>query len=356
MSSRSHRPTSAARPGPATTLAATLIVRDEARCIVRCLESVRPWVDRIIVLDTGSVDDTVLLARQCGAEVHHRDWPDDFSVARNHLLDLSDADWNLMIDADEWIVSGGEVLRDWCAGAPRLGAACVHSQFDLPQSPATGDAAPVTRGWITRLLPRGVRYQGRVHEQPVSPLPLERLDLHIGHDGYLDAQADRKRDRNGPLLMRELADNPEDPYTLYQLGKDAESRQNYAAASQWYGQAFARAPEKANWLHSLLVRHLHCLGQTGAVTEALDLAEQQMEAWQFSPDFFFVLGNLVLDRAMTDPANALGHWLPLAQSAWERCLDIGERPDLEGSVQGRGSHLAQHNLDVMRSQMAMQGG
>lgn len=331
-------------------LAAVLIVRDEARCIARCLDSVRPWVDRILVLDTGSIDDTAEIARKCGAEVHALDWPDDFSAARNRALDLADADWNLVIDADEWIESGGEALRAWCSGEPRLGIVCIHSRYDRPGAAADGESA-ADRSWITRLLPRGVRYEGRVHEQPVSPLPRARIDLHLGHDGYLDAQLDAKRDRNRPLLLRELGDRPDDPYVLFQLGKDAEMRNDHPAACDCYGRALAGTGEGANWRHELLVRHLHCLGQAGRAEEGLALAETQIEQWAESPDFFFVLGNLALERAMSDPANALDQWLPLAASAWERCLDIGERPDLEGSVHGRGSHLAQHNLDVLRAQM-----
>ena len=76
-----------------------------------------------------------------------------------------------------------------------------------------------------------------------------------------------------------------------------------------------------------------------------------MELWQNSPDFFFTVGNLALNRAMEEPGQALSQWLPLAVTTWERCLDIGERPELEGSVHGRGSHLAQHNLDLVRSQL-----
>lgn len=328
------------------TLAATLIVRNEARCIVRCLDSVRLWVDRMIVLDTGSGDDTVELAKACGAEVHHLDWPDDFSVARNHSLDLADADWNLILDADEWIASGGELLRPWCEGPPRLGRLCIHSDYDMPGAPASD------RSWITRLLPRGVRYEGRVHEQPVSPLPRERIDVHLGHDGYRDAQMAGKSGRNRPLLLLELQAKPGDPYILFQLGKDAEIGEDFAAASGHYSAALAGTPADANWRHELLVRHLHCLGQAGQTEQGLALAETQIQLWTDSPDFFFVLGNLALERAITDPERAIGHWLPLANSAWERCLEIGERPDLEGSVEGRGSHLARHNLDTLRGQMA----
>ena len=84
---------------PAPSIAATLIVRNEARCIARCLESVVPWVDRMVVLDTGSTDDTVAIAKAAGAEVHHLPWPDSFSIARNHVLDLADSDWSLMLAA-----------------------------------------------------------------------------------------------------------------------------------------------------------------------------------------------------------------------------------------------------------------
>lgn len=331
-------------------IAATLIARDEARCIARCLDSVRPWVDRMVVLDTGSTDGTPDLARQAGAEVHHLDWLHDFSVARNRALDLADADWNLIIDADEWLDGGGDMLRAWCAGRPRLGRIRIDSVFDDAGNVAGGQVS-TSQNWITRVLPRGVRFQGRVHEQADSPLPRERVDLHVLHDGYLDAQMAGKRDRNRALLERDLRDRPDDAYVLYQLGREAEGRDDFAAACEWYGKALARTPPGANWLHDLLVRTLHSLGQAGRVDDGLALAQEHMATWSESPDFYFVVGNLALDRAMIDPDAALDQWLPLAATCWGRCLEIGERPDLEGSVQGRGSHLARHNLDVLKGQM-----
>lgn len=331
------------------SLAAVLIVRDEARCIARCLQSVRPWVDRLVVVDTGSTDDTAALAASHGAEIHHLAWPNHFAEARNHALALADADWNLILDADEWIADGGDSLRRWCAGSRRLGIARVESSFDAQD----GSGTSTSLSWITRLLPRGVRYRGRIHEQPVSALPRARMPLIIGHDGYRDEQTTAKRGRNRPLLLLDLAEHPGDPYILYQLGRDAEADRDHAAASEYYARALPLAPSNAGWLHDLVVRHLHCLGQSGQGEEALVLAERLMDQWITSPDFFFVLGNLLLDRAMADPAQAREQWLPYAAQAWERCLEIGERPDLEGSVTGRGSQLAAHNLTILRSQMAL---
>lgn len=327
------------------SLAAVLIVRDEARCIARCLDSVRPWVDQMVVLDTGSTDDTIAIAQGCGAEVAEFAWPDSFAVARNVALALADADWNLVIDADEWIEAGGEGLRDWCAGRPRLGRVCIVSE-------ASGTGDNVARNRITRLLPRGTQFVGRVHEQVASNLPREDIALTIGHDGYADAQLARKRDRNQPLLLAELGDSPDDPYLHYQLGKDAQMRGDERAATGHFLAALNLGPADATWQHELVVGQLHALAKSGQLDEAVDFAEEHRGAWAHSPDFHFVLGDVLLDCAMADPANAVGHWLPHACASWERCLAIGERPELEGSVPGRGSHLARHNLDLVRAQLA----
>lgn len=330
------------------SIAAALIVRDEARCIARCLDSIRPHVDRMVVLDTGSVDGTPELAAACGAEVNHLEWPNDFAAARNHALDLADADWNLVIDADEWILSGGERLRRWSRGPARLGLLCIHSAVEGHAEPGAG-----RRHWMGRLLPRGVRYAGRVHEQPVSSLPCERIELHVAHDGYLADQIDRKRDRNGPLLERDLQDRPGNPYILYQLGKDSEQRGDPAVASVHYAAAFLGVGPNASWRHALVLRRVNCLRKLGQLDSALALAESEMPNWPESPDFFYMMANLAFERAAADPTQAASHWLPLAACALERCLEIGERPDLEGSLHGCGSHLARHNLEVAKTQMAL---
>lgn len=330
---------------PPVSIAATLIVRNEARCLARCLESVAPWVDKMVVLDTGSTDDTVAIAQAAGAEVHHLPWPDSFSIARNHVLDLADSDWALMLDADEWLVAGGEALRQWCDGPARLGRVCIHNLHD--------DGETATRSWITRLIPRGARYEGRVHEQVASPLPRLPLPVHVAHDGYLAVQIAPKQTRNHALLLRDLAEQPDDPYLHYQIARDARMRDDLDAACIHFARALALTPAEANWRHELVVTAITVLTKAGRLDEALALADGEMPHWPESPDFFFVLGDLLLDRAMADPDHAIGHWLPLAEGAWQRCLAIGERPDLEGGVSGRGSHLAQHNLDVLRSQLAM---
>ncbi len=80
-----------------------MIVKNEARSLEKCLRLAKPLVDRMIVVDTGSEDETVEIARRMGAEVFFFSWIDDFSAARNYALEQSDGDWNLVLDGDEYL-------------------------------------------------------------------------------------------------------------------------------------------------------------------------------------------------------------------------------------------------------------
>src|SRR5579864_1059775 len=82
-------------------VSATLIVRDESEFIEDCLRSLVGNVDEIVIVDTGSRDDTVEIARRFLVELHHFPWCNDFSAARNHAIERASGDWILYIDADE---------------------------------------------------------------------------------------------------------------------------------------------------------------------------------------------------------------------------------------------------------------
>jgi glycosyltransferase involved in cell wall biosynthesis len=327
-------------------IALVMIARDEARCIERCLVSARAWVDEMWVLDTGSTDATADIAARCGARVAHFGWVDDFSAARNAALALSDAEWCLVLDADEWIVHGGEVLAALRTDAPAfIGQISVASSFDTAQG-----GAGLAPSWLPRVLPRGVRYEGRVHEQPQSKLPRLRLPVLVGHDGYLGAQMAHKRGRNHDLLQQALSAQPDDAYLRYQLGKDFEVRAEFEAAAPHYQQALALVDARAIWRHDLVLRTLFTLKKLARFEAAVTLAEEEMPRWTESPDFWFTLGDLLLDWAASAPVRA-GELLPMIESSWLRAIEIGERPALHDTVRGRGSFLAAHNLEVFHASL-----
>lgn len=330
-----------------------VIARNEAAHIGRLLDSVRPWVDDMLVLDTGSTDPTPILAAQAGARVAHIAWPDDFSRARNAALDLASADWHVVMDADEWLIEGGEALQALRQTPPGfVGTLALDDHFD--------DGIAHTR--LSRVLPGTVRYAGRIHEQPRHALPIQPLPVRIGHDGYLGSRLKDKQGRNRKLLEAALADHPQDAYLWYQLGKDASVYEDFAASEDAFatcaaclnGSTSGSTSASTNvspsgnpsWWPDLVARRLFGLKRLARHADGVVFADSQLAACEHSPDVFFALGDLLLDWAAEDPTQA-EVLLPMIEEAWRRCLVLGERPDLPGAVSGRGSHLAAHNLALV---------
>ena len=324
------------RPHP---VALVMIVRNESRCLARCLDSVRAHVDEMLVVDTGSTDDTIAIARDRGARVEQFAWADDFAAARNHALSLVESPWRLIMDGDEWLEAGSQELDSLAHQAPDfIGQSSVVSWIE--DESGTLQQAP---SWLPRVLPHGVRYAGRIHEQPQSSIGRRRLGLRILHDGYLPGPMAAKRGRNRVLLEQALRETPDDAYLQYQLGKDHEVAGEFGAAAPHYLAADRSVPAEAAWRHDLVLRLLFTLKKLGRFEQALALAVNERPHWKASPDFHFLLGDLLLDATIAAPQRA-AESLPLIEQAWLTAIEIGEQPQLSDSVAGRGSHLAAHNL------------
>jgi hypothetical protein len=328
-----------------TGLALTMIVRNEARCLARCLQSAQTLVDEIIICDTGSTDESVDIAKKFGACVVHLPWPGHFAQARNHCLDHSRADWNLVLDADEWVDSAvdPQVLRQFVEDGPqRVGLVRVRSTFMIHQRSECADS------WLPRLLPRGVRFVGQIHEQPAHRLPHGRTGVLLHHDGYEPERAHAKASRNFELLKATLSRHPDDPTLHYQMGVQYDAASDWQQACESYQRALSYGAAAYPFSHSLGVRLLHALSRTQQYSEALAWAKYLEERWPRSSDVFFAIGNLCLDLASAEPRCALDSWLPSAEAAWQRCLEIGEdHAEQDEHVVGRGSFLAAHNLRVV---------
>jgi glycosyltransferase involved in cell wall biosynthesis len=202
-------------------IGAALIVRDEERCLARCLSSIRPIVDEIVVVDTGSRDRSVAIARDFGARVLHHRWTGDFAQARNFALDALTADHVLYIDADEWVLPG--VSRaDLDAD---LAEQCCAVAYRVLLRPRPG-FTPYReyRMWVNR---PDIRFRGLVHETIVSAigevvaaegLRIGRVRLRLDHDGY-ESGHEVKRARYLPLLTAQLANDPTRTYLWDHIGR-----------------------------------------------------------------------------------------------------------------------------------------
>jgi len=195
------------------------MARDEERCIARCISSVKDFVDEVVILDTGSGDDTAEIAASCGARIERFCWVDDFAVARNYGLAKIRTPWVITLDADEWLIAGESFIQEVKNfKASTVYEVCMHMRpYDSP--PTTTPS--VTGTFFTpRVFPSHLRYRGRIHETLVHQLPVARAELLLGHDGYEPAQRERKSDRNTKLIQYSLDQEPENPFLHYYFAKD----------------------------------------------------------------------------------------------------------------------------------------
>ena len=186
---------------------------------------------------------------------------------RNAALAHSAAAWNLVSMPTNGSSTAG---RRWprCAPTGDTSRGPFVSGFDSADGRVT--EAP---SWLPRVLPQGVRYEGRIHEQPGSALPRRRLALVVGHDGYRDAQKAAKAGRNERLLRLALAADPEDPYLHYQLGKDLELQARFARPRALrQGAGALRRPGRV--APHLVLRYLFTMKQLQRFEAAIALADR----------------------------------------------------------------------------------
>jgi len=194
-------------------LSLCMIVKNEGKKIRECLTSVLTAVDEIIVIDTGSSDDTREIARELGAKVFDFPWSNDFSAARNESIRRATGHYIFWMDADDRMgLEEITKLRETKARLPLDRPKAYHFLVDSV-SPLDGESS----FYQLRLFPNkpGVRFEGRIHEQVNFSLqrlgiPLENVSVRIQHTGYEDLSAIKfKYERNWSIQQAELAENPD---------------------------------------------------------------------------------------------------------------------------------------------------
>jgi glycosyltransferase involved in cell wall biosynthesis len=189
----------------------TMIVKNEAATLGRCLASVRDLVDEIIVVDTGSSDNTEDIAGQHSVRIFDLPWPDSFSAARNESLRHASGQWVLWLDADEYFDDANRAkLRQLLAGLADDNTAYVMRQRSTA---ANGSATLVGQVRLFRNH-AAIRWDYRVHEQILPSIKraghaVRDTDIVIEHSGYLDpALRHKKLERNLRLLHLDMAERP----------------------------------------------------------------------------------------------------------------------------------------------------
>ncbi|MFM8365580.1 MAG: glycosyltransferase, partial [Verrucomicrobiota bacterium] len=257
----------------APPLTLCMIVRNEERHLARCLESVKQIAGQMIVVDTGSTDSTVSIAKDFGAEVRSFEWCGDFSAARNASLAPATGRWILVLDADEWLAEPhAERVGELSRGEP------LHA-YDLIQKSTTA-AGEILRNSMVRLFPNrpGIRYEHKIHEDVMGGLrhegvPILKTDIEIEHSGYVDAGVlAAKARRNRSILEALVAEGcpPEqEPHMRFNLARTFYDDGEIAAALGQFEWCVANSPKGSRLSRMCVLRAADCLFLLGRRDEAL---------------------------------------------------------------------------------------
>ena len=265
------------------TLSLSMIVRNEAERIAACLESVRGFADELVVLDTGSTDDTVAIAARCGAVVHAMAWPGDFAPARNEALRHVQGDWVLVLDADELLMpEAREPLRQLMADPDLLLINLLRFERGALQSPYSN---------VSRLFRRhpAIQWSGAYHAMvDDSVAALQRAEPHwrvadcpvpaLLHDGYRPdlLASGNKAARLREAMETELARSPGDPYACAKLGSLEVSEGNRERGLALLEQGLAQCPAAAHPERYELLLHLALAHSDRAPQEAITRYRQAL--------------------------------------------------------------------------------
>lgn len=232
-----------------------LITKNEEQNIERALSWGRSLMWEQIVVDTGSTDSTVEIAKRMGAKVFHFPWIDDFAAAKNYALKQAGGDWIAFLDADEYLLPEQipklcEILESLTGnskenrGNPYL--AIITSWLNLDENGKIFIGGSQIRFFRNHV---GIRYVGRIHEfltageENIKPANLFDAcnEIAIYHTGYAGKKSVEKAGRNIPIMLKELEEHPNNYEMMGYLG-DAYQSIDEKAAIEWFMKAIQAMP------------------------------------------------------------------------------------------------------------------
>lgn len=209
-----------------------LIVKDEAETLERCIKSMLPILDELIIVDTGSTDNTIEIARKYTDKVYNYTWQDNFADARNFAISKAGMEWIIFLDADEYFSERSlkNIRKAIDEENGKADAFLINGYNILLSTGEVKDKFTVIR--IFRNRPE-IRYQGRIHEYLRKKGQFTIVDctdiIEIFHTGYNKVVVDKKNknDRNLSLLLSDLEERPNDGNTHFYLSLQYLAMEDY---------------------------------------------------------------------------------------------------------------------------------
>ena len=286
-----------------------IIAKNEEKHIAECCKRLVPYGFEIVLVDTGSTDRTVKLAKQYTDRIYHFDWCNDFSAAKNYAMEKASYDWILSIDCDEYIesIDLSVLTTHMESQSTAAGRILIRNRF-TENGQTAYEQVRVSR-FVNR---RCYHFEGAVHEQLVpftapdstSPAVKYVYDapitvLHVGYDGSEEEMREKSK-RNIALLEHELEMQGADPYTYYQLGQSYRKLHNYEKAFYYFDLGLAMDVDPTlDYVQTMVESYGYTLLDLKRNHDALNLLGVYDE-FARRADFVFLMGLIYMNNGLFD--------------------------------------------------------
>jgi len=227
-------------------ISACLIVKNEAEMLAKTLPTISKCLDEIVIVDTGSTDQTIEVAKQFGAKVSSFKWINDYSAARNESLRQATGDWVFWVDADEFLQEADlQKLREIIEASKQTAyiLPIYESKLGTCEQKSGYDRVKVFKNHLGYHFIRVINEQ--VVDQAGKIVSGEKVSIPIYHWGLdlAKEKMEQKRTRYLALYSAALAQQPDDPYLHLLLANNYSELKKYDQAIKHYGQAYELAPQ-----------------------------------------------------------------------------------------------------------------
>jgi glycosyltransferase involved in cell wall biosynthesis len=279
-----------------------MIVRNNEHTIGPALSSIRPWVDEMIVVDTGSTDRTPDICRELGAQVYSFTWCDDFAAARNESLQHARGEWIFWMDSDDTIdAANGKEIRALTNRKEPPTVLGYTMKVRCPCNTDIGgdDFTLVDQVKLFRNLPY-LRFEGRIHEQVLASInraggEYMMTDLFLTHSGsdHSPATLKHKLERDLRILHKELKEQPLHPFTLFNLGMTYHDAQDYTKAEKYLRRSLGHAGRHESQVRKTYAYLVDCCRKLERIDEAWQVCHTALDLFPEDVEFPFPGGGII---------------------------------------------------------------
>ena len=275
-------------------LSLCMIVRDNEDTLEASLLSIKPWVDEMIVVDTGSLDRTREIAERLGAKVSSFPWIDDFSAAHNASLERAQGEWIFWMDSDDTIPAEcGRRLRELAYAEYPEDILGFVMQVHCPTGETADDYTAVDHVKLFRNDPR-LRFEGRIHEQVLMPIRLLGgkvlcTDIYVVHSGASrtpEAKA-AKCERDLRILHKDLEERPEHPFVRFNLGMTYTHMGEHDRAIEFLQDSLQMSDLHDSHVRKAFALMAICHFQSDRFQESLLVCRQGRSTYPDDPELLF---------------------------------------------------------------------